>query len=199
MITVADVLRVFPGVRALSEDEAKALKIGKAPQRLKPVHLKLIIGGRGNVGARIVTCQHCGGPIVDRIWPGGRQDRGCHYCGRRARVSNRFSLRKVKGEIITIKHPMWSTFVNSLEIWLDNRGGCDTCPWSSVVHDFVVEFLRDKGGDARGVTVGIRGKAALLEFWILKNRDRLGVKVETVIMPPDRAAAHRVESPLEDD
>ena len=98
MITVADVLRVFPGVRALSEDEAKALKIGKAPQRPKPVQLKLIIGGKGNAGARIVTCQHCGGPIVDRIWPGGRQDRGCHYCGRRARVSNRFSLRKVKGE-----------------------------------------------------------------------------------------------------
>ncbi len=68
-VTVADVLRVFPGAR--------------------------------------VICRHCdkqksvpewrrGGKIIRRVWPDGRIDWGCHYCGREAKLKTQ--RRAVKNE-----------------------------------------------------------------------------------------------------
>jgi hypothetical protein len=45
-ITAADVLRVFPGGRVLTEEEAKALKEGTPAERPQQQQLRLIPGGK---------------------------------------------------------------------------------------------------------------------------------------------------------
>ena len=61
-VTAADVLRVFGGGRVLEEHETLSCRYCNE-QKSVPAWRK-------------------GGKIIRRIWPDGRRDRACHFCGR---------------------------------------------------------------------------------------------------------------------
>lgn len=77
-ITIADVLTVFPGARIVNENG------DEEPSPPSP--------DRSNC----LRCEHCdkphipawrrGGKIIMRVWPDGRREWACNYCGRAARV-----------------------------------------------------------------------------------------------------------------
>jgi hypothetical protein len=59
-------------------------------------------------------------------------------------------------------------------------------PWPDQLRVFLAEFSQNKNGNGNGVAQGIRQKHALLEFWVLRNADKLaGATIKTAIMPPD--------------
>ena len=70
--------------------------------------------------------------------------------------------------------------------------------WESLAHSFIVEFMNDRGGDARGVAGGIREKAALLQDWIRRNADKLGVKPPPLTAVA-KGAAHTTLNNLDSD
>jgi hypothetical protein len=94
-----------------------------------------------------------------------------------------------KGKLFSIR--------SALE-WIENltdrdfRNYSPEYDWESLAHSFIVEFMNDKGGDARGVARDIKQKAALLQDWIRRNANTLGVKPPPVTPAPRGEPTHRV-------
>jgi hypothetical protein len=81
-ITVADVLAVFPGAKVVAEDKPLLCR------RCNRDH---------------IPAWRRGGKIVERVWPDGRKEWACDYCGRahdggNRIVSSEFSKPKKGGK-----------------------------------------------------------------------------------------------------